>query len=172
MNEYDLEHVTTGHPLMSADEWQKVYGRAWDLYYSAGHIETMFRRAKASGIKPVHLLDHILQFSSPFIQRNLHPLQGELFPPQNPPYPPLAPAARKPARLLSPPFARGDRDHAQLAAFYLYLHRIRRRVKRDDRPYTIRADADARSRTTSPPRAKDPDRRRRLTPGAGPSTWR
>jgi hypothetical protein len=25
--------------------------------------------------------------------------------------------------------------HAKLAAFYLYLHRIRRRVERDDRPY-------------------------------------
>ncbi len=26
--------------------------------------------------------------------------------------------------------------HAKLAAFYLYLHRIRRRVERDPRPYT------------------------------------
>ena len=25
--------------------------------------------------------------------------------------------------------------HAKLAAFYLYLHKIRRRVERDDRPY-------------------------------------
>jgi hypothetical protein len=29
--------------------------------------------------------------------------------------------------------------HAKLAAFYLYLHRIRRRVERDDRPYTDEA---------------------------------
>jgi hypothetical protein len=32
----------------------------WDLYYSADHIETIFRRGKASGIKPACLLKHIL----------------------------------------------------------------------------------------------------------------
>jgi hypothetical protein len=32
----------------------------WDLYYSADHIETIFRRAKASGIKPACLLNNIL----------------------------------------------------------------------------------------------------------------
>ena len=50
MNKYDLEHVTTGHPAMTARDWQGVYRQAWDLYYSAEHIETIFRRAKASGI--------------------------------------------------------------------------------------------------------------------------
>ena len=34
MNKYDLEHVTTGHPGMTASEWQEVYRQAWDLYYS------------------------------------------------------------------------------------------------------------------------------------------
>ena len=61
MNKYDLEHVTTGHPVMASGEWQEVYPRAWDLYYSAEHIERVFRRAKASGIKPVRLLNHLLQ---------------------------------------------------------------------------------------------------------------
>ena len=79
MNKYDLEHVTTGHPVMSAGEWQRVYRDAWDLYYSEAHIETIFRRAKASGIKPVRLLNHILQFYFTFIQENVHPLQGGYF---------------------------------------------------------------------------------------------
>ena len=53
--------------------------------------------------------------------------------------------------------------HAKLAAFYLYLHRIRRRVERDQRPYTDPALTPIPDqRTASPPRAKDPDRRRRL----------
>ena len=100
MNKYDLEHVTTGHPVMTAADWQEVYREAWDLYYSAEHIETIFRRAKASGIKPVRLLNHILQFYFTFIQENVHPAAGRLFPPQIAPRAPRRPAARKPARLL------------------------------------------------------------------------
>jgi hypothetical protein len=135
MNKYDLEHVTTGHPVMTPGDWQEVYRQAWDLYYSAEHIETIFRRAKASGIKPVRLLNHILQFYFTFIQENVHPLQGGYFrrklrrqrraglPRENPLvfYP----------RRVGEVFA----THIKLAAFYLYLHRIRRRVERDPSPY-------------------------------------
>ncbi|MGA7865024.1 MAG: hypothetical protein WCA23_13720, partial [Stellaceae bacterium] len=139
MNKYDLEHVTTGHPLMTAAEWQKVYRDAWDLYYSAEHIETIFRRAKASGIKPVRLLNHILQFYFTFIQENVHPLQGGYFrrklrrerraglPRENP----LVFYPRRVREVLE--------THIKLAAFYLYLHRIRRRVERDPAPYIDRA---------------------------------
>ena len=135
MNKYDLEHVTTGHPVMSAAEWQAVYRQAWDLYYSEEHIETIFRRAKASGIKPVRLLNHILQFYFTFIQENVHPLQGGYFrrklrrsrraglPLENP----LAFYPRRVGEIVA--------THAKLAAFYLYLHRIRRRVERDRQPY-------------------------------------
>ncbi|HEV2098535.1 MAG TPA: radical SAM protein [Stellaceae bacterium] len=136
MNKYDLEHVTTGHPVMTPDEWQAAYRQAWDLYYSAEHIETIFRRAKASGIKPVRLLNHILQFYFTFLQENVHPLQGGYFrrkvrhsrrsgmPRENP--------------LVFYPCRVRDiiETHAKLAAFYLYLHKIRRRVERDQRPYT------------------------------------
>ena len=136
MNKYDLEHVTTGHSVMTADEWQKVYRQAWDLYYSAEHIETIFRRAKASGIKPVRLLNHILQFYFTFIQENVHPLQGGYFrrkirrhrrstlPRENP-------LVFYPRRIRET-----VETHAKLATFYLYLHRIRRRVERDRRPYS------------------------------------
>ena len=136
MNKYDLEHVTTGHSVMTASEWQQVYRQAWDLYYSAEHIETIFRRAKASGIKPVRLLNHILQFYFTFIQENVHPLQGGYFrrkirrhrrstlPRENP----LVFYPRRLREIIE--------THAKLAAFYLYLHRIRRRVERDDRHYT------------------------------------
>ena len=56
-----------------------VYRRAGDLYYSAEHIETFFRRANASDIKPLHILNHILQFYFTFLQENVHPLQGGYF---------------------------------------------------------------------------------------------
>jgi radical SAM superfamily enzyme YgiQ (UPF0313 family) len=135
MNKYDLEHVTTGHRVMSAAEWQAVYRNAWDLYYSKDHIETIFRRARASGIKPVRLLNHILQFYFTFIQENVHPLQGGYFrrklrrhrraglPRENP----LVFYPRRVREVAE--------THVRLAAFYLYLHRIRRRVERDPSPY-------------------------------------
>jgi hypothetical protein len=136
MNKYDLEHVTTGHPVMTAGDWQAVYRKAWDLYYSAEHIETIFRRAKASGIKPVRLVNHILQFYFTFIQENVHPLQGGYF----------RRKLRRQRRAGLPRensllfYPRRVREvvatHTKLAAFYLYLHRIRRRVERDLSPYT------------------------------------
>jgi hypothetical protein len=136
MNKYDLEHVTTGHPVMTSADWQEVYRRAWDLYYSSEHIERIFRRAKVSGIKPVRLLNHILQFYFTFIQENVHPLQGGYFrrklrcerraglPRENP----LVFYVRRVREVLA--------THIKLAAFYLYLHRIRRRIERDPRPYS------------------------------------
>ena len=75
MNKYDLEHVTTGHSVMTSGDWQEVYRRAGDLYYPAEHIEMIFRRANASDIKPVHILNHILQFYFAFLQENVHSLQ-------------------------------------------------------------------------------------------------
>ena len=135
MNKYDLEHVTTGHSVMTSGEWQQIYRQAWDLYYSAEHIETILRRAKFSGIKPVRLLNHILQFYFTFIQENVHPLQGGYFrrkirrhrrstlPRENP----LVFYPRRVREIVA--------THAKLAAFYLHLHRIRRRVERDSRPY-------------------------------------
>ncbi len=131
MNKYDLEHVTTGHRAMSAADWQGVYRKAWDLYYSPEHIETILRRAKASGIKPVRLLNHVLQFYFTFIQENVHPLQGGYFrrklrrqrrvglPRENP----LVFYPRRVREVVE--------THVRLAIFYLRLHRIRRRVERD-----------------------------------------
>jgi radical SAM superfamily enzyme YgiQ (UPF0313 family) len=79
MNKYDLEHVTTGHATMSDGDWQALYRRAFELYYSPEHIERMMRRAKASGIKPVRLVNHVMQFYFTFMQEKVHPLQGGFF---------------------------------------------------------------------------------------------
>src|SRR5207302_723092 len=83
------------------------------------------------GDKPVRLLNHILQFYFTFIQENMHPLQGGYFrrklrrerraglPCENP----LVFYTRRICEVLE--------THVKLAAFYLHLHRIRRRVERD-----------------------------------------
>ena len=51
MNRYDLEHVCTGHPIMSKEAWEQVYRDAWATYYTDDHVETVLRRAVASGLK-------------------------------------------------------------------------------------------------------------------------
>lgn len=76
MNKYDLEHVVTGHPLMSKDEWQGIYNRAWDIYYSPEHIETLLKRAVASGLKPARLAGMIFNFYGSFRYEQVHPLQS------------------------------------------------------------------------------------------------
>jgi hypothetical protein len=76
MNRYDTEHVVTGHARMSAAEWQDVYKRAWTLYYSPAHIETLLRRAVATGIDAKRLMLSIVQFRSMPTIENVHPLQG------------------------------------------------------------------------------------------------
>ena len=78
MNKYDLEHVTTGHPLMSMEEWQGIYDKAWHTYYSWDHIETLLKRAVATGLSPFRLADMIFQFYGSYFYERLHPLQTGL----------------------------------------------------------------------------------------------
>jgi radical SAM superfamily enzyme YgiQ (UPF0313 family) len=78
MNKYDLEHVTSEHPLMSKQEWQGIYDRAWHMYYSWDHIETLIKRAVATGISSFRLADMIFQFYGSYVYEKLHPLQTGL----------------------------------------------------------------------------------------------
>jgi radical SAM superfamily enzyme YgiQ (UPF0313 family) len=78
MNKYDLEHVTAEHPRMSKQEWQGIYDKAWHLYYSWDHIETLLKRAVATGISSFRLADMIFQFYGSYVYERLHPLQTGL----------------------------------------------------------------------------------------------
>ncbi|MFQ5466731.1 MAG: B12-binding domain-containing radical SAM protein [Kiloniellaceae bacterium] len=79
MNIYDLEHVCTGHSVMSEAEWQDIYNRAWDLYYSDEHVATLMRRMVVSGNKPERIWAHTLQFAGCMRYEKVHPLQGGYF---------------------------------------------------------------------------------------------
>ena len=79
MNKYDLEHVVTGHPLMSTDEWQGIYDKAWDIYYSPEHIQTLLKRAVATGIKPARLAGMIFDFYASYRYERVHPLQSGVY---------------------------------------------------------------------------------------------
>jgi hypothetical protein len=79
-NKYDLEHVTTrNHPNMSADELQAIYNRAWHLYYTPEHIETLLRRAEISSIRTKSLGTMIWLFYGSYCCEGVHPLQAGIF---------------------------------------------------------------------------------------------
>ncbi len=79
MNKYDVEHVVTAHPKMSQAEWTEAYRTAWGYYYTDEHLETIIRRAYASGINIRSLMPVLFWFSSAVPVENLHPLQWGIF---------------------------------------------------------------------------------------------
>jgi radical SAM superfamily enzyme YgiQ (UPF0313 family) len=79
MNKYDVEHVTTDHPRMSGVEWQAIYDRAWHLYYSWDHVETLLKRAVATHTSPGRLQAMIFYFYASHTFERVHPLQSGAF---------------------------------------------------------------------------------------------
>jgi len=76
LNKYDLEHVTASHPTMSTSEWEQLYKDAWYSYYSLEHLETVMRRAHATGSNPGNMLLLLLWFYVCIRLENVDPLQG------------------------------------------------------------------------------------------------
>jgi radical SAM superfamily enzyme YgiQ (UPF0313 family) len=79
MNKYELEHVVTGHPKMSKEEWQEAYRTAWGIFYTKEHMETVLRRAYACGINIRSLMPVLFWFSNAVPVEGLHPLQWGIF---------------------------------------------------------------------------------------------
>ena len=75
MNNYDLEHPCTAHPLMSKQTWEQVYLDAWHRYYSPEHVATIMRRGEASGINRTKLFDSLTIFLGAPTIEGVHPLQ-------------------------------------------------------------------------------------------------
>jgi hypothetical protein len=75
MNNYDLEHVCADHPVMSPYTWRGVYRDAWARYYADAHVETVLKRAVASGISPKKIVDAMTVFSGSSRIEGVHPLQ-------------------------------------------------------------------------------------------------
>jgi radical SAM superfamily enzyme YgiQ (UPF0313 family) len=79
LNKYDLETVTTAHPKMSRDEWQRTYSDVWNWFYTDEHVERMMRRNLAYGIKPVRLHRALLQVYGAANFERVHPQQCGYF---------------------------------------------------------------------------------------------
>ena len=75
MNKYDVEHVCTGHPLMSGEAWNQTYRDAWKRYYTDEHVGTVLKRAAATGLRMNKIADVMTAFSSAARIEGVHPLQ-------------------------------------------------------------------------------------------------
>ncbi len=79
MNNYDLEHVTMGHPLMSKEEWQRVYRNAWKQYYTEKHIERVLYRAAAKNQDIYKVMFLLLCLGGSIALEGIHPLEAGMF---------------------------------------------------------------------------------------------
>ena len=79
LNKYDLNHAVTGHPLMSKEEWEATYRAAWETYYTDEHVETVLRRAIATGTSPGKTMFFITWFKGCIGIEGIHPLEGGFF---------------------------------------------------------------------------------------------
>jgi radical SAM superfamily enzyme YgiQ (UPF0313 family) len=130
-NKYDAEHATADHPRMSAAQWQDIYQRAWHLYYSPAHIETLIKRAAASGMRTRRIASMIFYFYGSHAYERVHPLQGGVI-------------RRKPRTQRRPGFPRENalrfflRRAREMSAtyvpglwFFWRLERLRRKIEND-----------------------------------------
>ncbi|MGV8854131.1 MAG: B12-binding domain-containing radical SAM protein [Devosia sp.] len=76
LNKYDLNHMTTAHPIMSREEWEGVYADAWAQYYTPEHVGTIMRRAHVSGISASNILFLVTWFVGSVRIEGVHPLEG------------------------------------------------------------------------------------------------
>jgi radical SAM superfamily enzyme YgiQ (UPF0313 family) len=76
LNRYDVEHVCAAHPRMSQKEWEAIYRESWSLYYTPKHMETLLRRAVATGVPVNSLIKVLVNFATTVLLENVHPLQG------------------------------------------------------------------------------------------------
>ena len=76
LNKYDLEHVTTRHPRMSTEEWEKLYRDAWKGFFTLEHMETVLRRAAATGVHLGNMVVLLVWFHFCIVYEKIDPLQG------------------------------------------------------------------------------------------------
>jgi len=76
LNKYDLEHVCAKHPIMSKEQWERVYRQAWTTYYTDEHMKTVMRRAAANSMSPGKMMFLLLWFHGCISIEKIHPLEG------------------------------------------------------------------------------------------------
>jgi len=78
-NKYDLNHVCTGHPKMSKDQWEEAYRTAWDTYYTMDHVDKVLRRLVAKRASASNAILLMTWFKGSIHIEGVHPLEAGLF---------------------------------------------------------------------------------------------
>ncbi len=76
LNKYDLDHVTMEHDSMTTKEWKEACREAWVEYYSRDHIETLMRRAQATGVNVGKILAGSVLFYGSIVYEGINPLES------------------------------------------------------------------------------------------------
>ncbi len=79
LNKFDSENATIKHPKMTQEEWEGIFRKAWDIYYSPEHVEKLLLRASRDGISPSRLIWRILICQFAIKYENTHPFQCGAF---------------------------------------------------------------------------------------------
>jgi radical SAM superfamily enzyme YgiQ (UPF0313 family) len=79
LNKFDLNHVATAHPKMSAQEWESAYRMAWDTYYTPEHVESVLRRLVAKRASASNAILLMTWFKGSIHIEGVHPLEAGLF---------------------------------------------------------------------------------------------
>ena len=130
-NRYDAEHATADHPRMTSAEWEDIYRRAWHLYYTPAHIETLIKRAVAVGMRTKRITSMVFYFSASHFYEHVHPLQGGIFRRKRR-------CQRRPGLLRENVFAFAIRRTREMVSTYVpgliyfwRLDRLRRKIEKD-----------------------------------------
>lgn len=138
MNKYDVNHVTTGHPLMSKADWERAWRLAWETYYSPDHIETIIKRARTDdiGVSKVTFMSWWFYYCTKY--EKVHPFESGLFRRKYRLDRRSGLAIENPFIFYSRRWWEFMRNHAVLLSLLFKYGRILKRIK---------ADANARSYT-------------------------
>lgn len=79
LNKYDLNHVCTGHPRMSKEEWEGIYRTAWESYYTKEHVESVLRRLVAKRASASNAILLMTWFGGSINIEGVHPLEAGFF---------------------------------------------------------------------------------------------
>ena len=130
-NKYDAEHATADHPLMTTRQWEDIYQRAWHLYYTPSHIETLLRRAVATGIRTRRMSSMIFYFFATQAFEHVHPLQGGILRRKSRTQRRPGLARENPLVFLSRRAREMLRTYIPGLMFFWRLERLRRKIAKD-----------------------------------------
>ena len=78
LNKYDLSHVVARHATMSKADWEDVYRRAWNAFYTPEHFETVMKRGEAFGLVYRRTLEGLVFFRHCVTREGVHPMDSGL----------------------------------------------------------------------------------------------